>query len=122
MILEGVVQLRRQPPQLIQPDQARPREFIRQCGICLESFEKLFNMRDPRLNPLTPKEHELLRGMCNCYSACEDDFENTVRMVANARDMDPDAVKATLLEIANKYSDTQEYRALRSRLPAEFPF
>ena len=71
---------------------------------------------------MTPREHELLRGMCNCYSACGDDFENTVGMVASARDLDPDVVKATLIEIATKYSDTQEYRVLRSRLPSEFPF
>ncbi len=71
---------------------------------------------------MNPRESELLRGMCNCYSACGDDFGNTVRMVANARDLDPDSVKATLIEIAKKYADTQEYRELRSRLPAEFPF
>ncbi|MDA4128922.1 MAG: hypothetical protein OK422_05670 [Thaumarchaeota archaeon] len=85
-------------------------------------MEKLFNTHDARLYPLTPREHELLRGMCNCYSSCGDDFENTVRMVANARGLGPDAVKATLVEIAKKYSDTPEYRELRSRLPAEFSF
>ncbi|MDA4126605.1 MAG: hypothetical protein OK452_05310 [Thaumarchaeota archaeon] len=34
---------------------------------------------------MSPKDRELLEGMCNCYSVCGEGFEETVRMVASAR-------------------------------------
>ena len=60
--------------------------------------------------------------MCNCYSACGDDFEGTVRMVAGARGRTTEDVKETLLRLAKETAGEQEYQTLRSRLPAEFPF
>jgi hypothetical protein len=60
--------------------------------------------------------------MCNCYSACRDDFENTVSMVAGARGRTTKDVKETLLRLAKEYSDEEDYRTLRNRLPTEFPF
>ena len=69
-----------------------------------------------------PEEQELLEGMCNCFSACGADFEGTVRMVAGARGRTEDDVKETLMALARSYSGDREYRSLRDRLPAEFPF
>jgi hypothetical protein len=74
------------------------------------------------LETLSPRDRELLQGMCNCYSACGDDFENTVRMVAGARGRTTDDVKETLLRLAKENAGGQEYGTFRSRLPTEFPF
>lgn len=71
---------------------------------------------------MTPREHELLQGMCNCYSVCGEDFESTVGMVAGARGRTPEDVKGTLRKLARENSADQEYREMRSRLPADFPF
>jgi hypothetical protein len=71
---------------------------------------------------LTPKERELLQGMCNCYASCGDDFENTVGMVASARDRTQLDVKESLVTMAKNYASDKDYLTLRGRLPAEFPF
>lgn len=70
---------------------------------------------------MVPREHELLRGMCDCYAACGEDFEHTVAMVARARDLTPEFVEATLHAMKNRYSSDQDYKELRSRLPSDFP-
>ena len=70
---------------------------------------------------MTPTERELLQGMCNCYAVCGEDFENTVRMVANARRLTSESVKAMLNRISKQYEDDPEYRELRQRLPSTFP-
>jgi hypothetical protein len=71
---------------------------------------------------MTPQEQELLQGMCNCYSACGDDFENTVSMVAGARGRTAVDVKETLTTMAKNYRNDEDFRALRGRLPRDFPF
>jgi hypothetical protein len=71
---------------------------------------------------LTPEELELLEGMCNCFSACGADFEETVGMVAGARRRTGEDVKGTLRAMASSYAQDGEYQNLRKRLPAEFPF
>jgi hypothetical protein len=71
---------------------------------------------------LNPTERELLEGMCNCYSVCQEDFENTVSMVAGARDRTESDVRDTLAKIAAQNAEDEEYQELRSKLPAEFPF
>ena len=71
---------------------------------------------------MTPRDQELLEGMCNCYSVCGEDFEDTVRMVAGSRGRTTDDVKKTLSRLAKESGTEAEYLALRNRLPAEFPF
>jgi hypothetical protein len=71
---------------------------------------------------LTPQDRELLEGMCNCYSVCGEDFENTVRMVAGSRGRTPEDVKRALSRLAKEDWTEPDYQALRSRLPTEFPF
>lgn len=68
---------------------------------------------------MTPKERELLNGMANCYHVCHANFEDTVEMVGSARSLSPEEVKAVLERL--KQEDGDEYRAIRKRLPEEFP-
>jgi hypothetical protein len=68
---------------------------------------------------LTPKEKELLNGMVNCYNTCHANFEETVEMVGSARGLTPGEVKAILDRLRKE--DGEEYRALRQRLPDNFP-
>ena len=70
---------------------------------------------------MTPRERELLNGMCNCYATCGEDFENTVGMVAHARGRTSDDVIASLTEMKGRYHADPEYVRLRKKLPAEFP-
>ncbi|MEM3227728.1 MAG: hypothetical protein QXR58_00190 [Candidatus Micrarchaeaceae archaeon] len=70
---------------------------------------------------MNAKERELLTGMVNCYNTCHEDFEGTVRMVASARKLKPEKVKSMLSRIALKYGSSDEYAALRKKLPKEFP-
>lgn len=70
---------------------------------------------------MTPTQRELLQGMSNCYTACGDDFENTVWMVARARELTADDVKRMLAEMKEKYSNDPEYLDLRKNLPSDFP-
>ena len=71
---------------------------------------------------LTPRERELLEGMGNCYAVCGEDFENTVSMVASSRDRTEADVRETLEKLAKEYADDGEYKTLRAKLPADFPF
>jgi hypothetical protein len=71
---------------------------------------------------LSPVDLELLQGMCNCYSVCGEDFENTVRMVAGSRGRTKEDVKGTLARLAKEHGKEREYLDLRRRLPEEFPF
>ncbi len=71
---------------------------------------------------MTPRERELLQGMANCYSACHADFEETVSMVSSSRGLSTLETKAMLKKIAQENGSDEEYRALRSRVPEEFPF
>jgi hypothetical protein len=71
---------------------------------------------------LTPKDRELLEGMCNCYSVCGEDFENTVRMVAGSRGRASEDVKVTLSRLAMENGAEPDYQTLRKRLPKDFPF
>jgi len=59
--------------------------------------------------------------MGNCYSACGADFENTVRMVANARGLTENKVKEILERLKKLYGGEEEYVKLRNRLPKDFP-
>ncbi len=70
---------------------------------------------------MTPSERELLQGMGNCYEACHADFEDTVGMVGSARGLRPDEVRKMLGEMKEKYGEMDDYKALRARLPKEFP-
>jgi hypothetical protein len=69
-----------------------------------------------------PRERELLTGMGNCYEACHADFVHTIEMVAGNRHRTSDDVKDTLRRLAERFGADPEYRRLRARLPAEFPF
>ena len=60
--------------------------------------------------------------MGNCYAACGADWEDTVGMVSSSRHRTPDDVIATLRQMAAKYGSEKDYQALRSRVPAAFPF
>ena len=71
---------------------------------------------------MSPRDRELLTGMGNCFAACGANFEETVGMVARARDRDPEEVRTTLARIRREYGTEPEYVALRGRLPAGFPF
>lgn len=74
------------------------------------------------VNPFTtPRELELLNGMCNCYSVCGADFEDTIRMVGRSRGLEPKQVREILDRIKETHSDEREYLDLRKRLPADFP-
>jgi hypothetical protein len=68
-----------------------------------------------------PSERELLQGMGNCFDACHDDFDGTVRMVAGARRRTPEDVIATLRRMRERYGADSDYLGLRRRFPAEFP-
>ncbi len=70
---------------------------------------------------MTPKERELLQGMGNCYSACHATFEDTVEMVAGGRGLQPEEVKAMLNMMRERYGQDEDYKALRKRLPENFP-
>ena len=67
------------------------------------------------------RERELLTGMGNCFDACGEDFEGTVRMVASARDRTVEDVKQTLAQMRERYRSNPDYRRLRDRLPEAFP-
>lgn len=70
---------------------------------------------------MTPRERELLTGMGNCYAACGEDFDGTVAMVAHARDLAPEEVRALLAGMRTRHAGDPEYRRLRGRLPDAFP-
>jgi hypothetical protein len=70
---------------------------------------------------MTPKERELLQGMCNCYSVCGEEFERTVEMVSHARGLTANHVKSVLREISAKYSKDPEYTELRKGFPPDSP-
>jgi ferredoxin len=71
---------------------------------------------------LNPVDEELMEGMGNCYSVCGEGFEETVRMVAGSRGRSESDVKDSLRRIAGQNGGEEEYKRLRARLPAEFPF
>jgi hypothetical protein len=68
------------------------------------------------------RERELLTGMGNCYEACGEGFEATVGMVADSRHRTREDVKDSLANMAGRYRDDPDYRTLRARVPASFPF
>jgi hypothetical protein len=70
---------------------------------------------------VTPREEELLTGMGNCYAACQEGFDETVRMVAHARDLSREEVLAMLRSMKTKYAGSPRYEALRARFPKNFP-
>jgi hypothetical protein len=70
---------------------------------------------------LTPREKELLQGMCNCYSVCGADFEGTVSMVGGARGLSSAQVKDMLAKIKETYGKDQLYVEMRKKLPRDFP-
>jgi hypothetical protein len=71
---------------------------------------------------VNPRERELLTGMGNCFEACHADFEGTIEMVAGNRHRTPEDVTETLRQMSERFSNDPEYRRLRARLPADFPF
>ncbi|MCI4335679.1 MAG: hypothetical protein L3K17_00570 [Thermoplasmata archaeon] len=71
---------------------------------------------------MTPRERELLTGMGNCFEACHSDFEGTIEMVGGYRKLTAAQVREFLLDLRTRHGDDPEYRQLRERLPAEFPF
>lgn len=60
--------------------------------------------------------------MGNCFEACGADFEGTIEMVAGARRLTKDEVIRMLERVRATDGATAEYRDLRARLPAPFPF
>jgi hypothetical protein len=70
---------------------------------------------------MTPQEEELLRAAGNCYNACREGFDETVRMISEARGLDPVYVKNLLMNLRLKYKEDPTYLRLRARLPADFP-
>jgi hypothetical protein len=68
---------------------------------------------------VSAKERELLQGMVNCYNSCHANFDETVGMVGSARGLGSEEVKATLERL--RKAGGEDYRALRTRLPADFP-
>jgi len=70
---------------------------------------------------MTPREHELLQGMGNCFAACGEGFDGTTRMVASARGLGKEEVVKTLRMMREKYQDDPDYKKLRARLPEAFP-
>lgn len=62
-----------------------------------------------------------MQGMVNCFRVCREDFENTVRMVASRRGLEPEEVKEILFKMKEKYGDSEEYMTLRKNLPHDFP-
>ncbi|MFQ6012891.1 MAG: hypothetical protein ACE5LS_04535 [Thermoplasmata archaeon] len=71
---------------------------------------------------MNESDRELLTGMGNCYDVCGADFEETVRMVSQSRGLTVEVVKARLNRMREESGETEVYRSLRARLPAEFPF
>lgn len=59
--------------------------------------------------------------MGNCYAACHASFEDTIRMVGGSRGLTPEEVKDALMKLRERYGKDGEYKALRSRLPEDFP-
>ena len=68
---------------------------------------------------MTSRERELLQGMVNCYNACHANFEETVGMVGSGRGLTSEEVKEILRRL--KEAGGEDYLALRSRLPKDFP-
>ena len=68
---------------------------------------------------MTPEERELMNGMVNCYHACHANFKETVGMVGSARGLSSEEVKEILERL--KQEDSSEYKALRQKLPDDFP-
>jgi len=66
-------------------------------------------------------ELELLRAAVRCYRACGEGFEETIRMISEARGLDPNFTKSVLMSLKSKYGEMKEYRNLRSQLPKDFP-
>jgi len=60
--------------------------------------------------------------MGNCYAACHADFERTVQMVAQARDLREAHVKEMLARLRREFGETAEFQRLRARLPESFAF
>lgn len=60
--------------------------------------------------------------MGNCYEACHAGFQETLEMVGGNRGLTPEEVRASLRAIRDRDGADPEYRRLRGRLPAEFPF
>ena len=57
--------------------------------------------------------------MANCYHVCHANFEDTIEMVSSARSLSPEEVKVILERL--KKEDGEEYKAIRQRLPDDFP-
>lgn len=71
---------------------------------------------------MNPRERELLTGMGNCYEACHESFEETIRMVAGNRGRTPDDVRESLRQMRVQYASDPEFLRLRARIPEDFPF
>jgi hypothetical protein len=59
--------------------------------------------------------------MGNCHENCHANFEDTVRMVGGARDLNSSEVKAMLTQLKEREGNGEEYKRLRARLPKDFP-
>lgn len=71
---------------------------------------------------MTPRDRELLTGMGNCFEACHASFEETLEMVADARQLTVSEVQSRLATLRQDHGGSEEYARLRARLPADFPF
>jgi hypothetical protein len=60
-----------------------------------------------------------MNGMANCYDTCHANFTETVEMVGSARGLSPQEMMVILERL--KDEDGEEYKALRQRLPDDFP-
>lgn len=71
---------------------------------------------------MTPRDRELLTGMGNCFEACHGSFEETLEMVAGARQLTVAEVRSRLATMRADHGGSEEYRRLRARLPVDYPF
>jgi hypothetical protein len=94
------------------------------CDLDFDSCRRGTNLlaTAPFARTLTPRDRELLEGMCNCYSVCGEGFEETVKMVASSRGRTTSDVKQNLLALAKVHGQERDYQDLRNKLPADFPF
>ena len=70
---------------------------------------------------MDPVDVELLEGMGNCYAACHEDFDGTIRMDSSYRKRTPQDVIRSLRRLRHEAGADREYQRLRARFPAEFP-
>ena len=74
-----------------------------------------------RVTDHNDKEKELLEAAVRCYSVCHAGFDETISMISSSRGMSSGEAIRILESAKRKYSSTKYYKALRARLPKNFP-